>query len=79
MTQEWEGACQTTFGSRFSLAIWGRTGLPPYFVQVRPRSRLKARHWVNGLPAAVYMATSGGTLPRPNPEVLSQSTTADPE
>ena len=46
MTQLLLAACQKTLGSRKSLRPRSRTGLPEYFVQVAPASRLKARFWV---------------------------------
>src|ERR1041384_4276648 len=44
------GACQTTLGSRLPPMMCGSTGLFSYFVHVRPRSLLKARHWLNFTP-----------------------------
>ncbi len=42
MIHRWPGAYQKTFGSRNSADPMSSTGLPTYFVQVRPRSRLYA-------------------------------------
>ena len=46
MTQLLLAACQKTLGSRKSLRPRSMTGLPGYFVQVAPPSRLKAMFWV---------------------------------
>ena len=40
MIQRLAGAYQNTFGSRNSPDPMSSTGLPSYFVHVRPRSRL---------------------------------------
>ena len=46
MTKRFVSACQKTLGSRKSLRPRSSTGLPAYFVNVRPRSRLAAMFWV---------------------------------
>ncbi|OQC24641.1 MAG: hypothetical protein BWX70_02596 [Verrucomicrobia bacterium ADurb.Bin070] len=52
MTHRRVGACQKTLGSRLPPVMFLTTGLPAYFVKVRP-SRLWAMHCEAGLPAAV--------------------------
>src|SRR5881397_3693771 len=83
-SQRLVASCQINFGSRKPLALMSRTGLPVYFVHVRPRSTLKAidcacHALAPSMHGSVYATTSGGSLPSPKPDVLLQSTTALPE